>query len=34
MNDIDWWKELEQMDKRTKAYKIEFKAFCKQYVGD
>ncbi len=33
MNDVDWWNDLEKMDKRTKVYKQEFKAFCKCYIG-
>lgn len=32
MNDIDWYNGLEEMDKRTKEYKEEFKEYCKKYI--
>lgn len=32
MNDIDFWKDLEEMDKRTREYKEGFKEYCKKYI--
>ena len=32
MNDVDEWNELENMDKRTKEYKTQFKEYIKKYV--
>lgn len=32
MNDIDLWNDLENMDKRTKEYKILFKDYCGKYI--
>ena len=32
MNDIDLWNDLEQMDKRTKEYKQQFKKYVNKYI--
>ena len=32
MNDIDLWNDLEQMDKRTKEYKQQFKEYVNKYI--
>ena len=32
MNDIDLWNDLEEMDKRTKEYKKQFKEYCSKYI--
>jgi hypothetical protein len=31
-NDIDMWNDLEQMDKRTKEYKLLFKCYHYRFI--